>query len=243
MGEKEPGTGAAAAASQWIRQNVLGLVAIFIALSGTALATTVASDGNQAVRAVKAKVKRGPPGPQGPAGAPGQNGSPDTGAQILNKLGSVDGSGSGLDADKLDNLDSTDLVTQGTEAWHELGVAGNDCTANDQFCGGPNCQWQNLGGNNSTGAYLRDRLGFVHLKGIVQVSGSDLTGCSGLIFVLPPGYRSAKIEAFAVPSNDALGVIYLQFGGPYLQAGQGTVWVSLDGISFRCEPSGSNGCP
>ena len=41
----------------------------------------------------------GPVGPQGPAGA---NGSPDTAAQVRDKLKSVDGSGSGIDADLLD---------------------------------------------------------------------------------------------------------------------------------------------
>lgn len=40
----------------------------------------------------------GPQGPQGPAG------SPDTAAQVLTKITSVDGSGSGLDADLLDGL-------------------------------------------------------------------------------------------------------------------------------------------
>ena len=41
----------------------------------------------------------GPQGPQGPAGA---DGSPDTAAQVLAKLVTVDGPGSGLNADKLD---------------------------------------------------------------------------------------------------------------------------------------------
>lgn len=41
----------------------------------------------------------GPVGPQGPAGA---NGSPDTAAQVRDKLKTVDGSGSGIDADLLD---------------------------------------------------------------------------------------------------------------------------------------------
>lgn len=56
----------------WIRHNVLGLIAIFIALSGTAVATQVASDG--AKQAKKVKVKRGPPGPAGPAGPQGGQG-------------------------------------------------------------------------------------------------------------------------------------------------------------------------
>src|SRR5262249_12841854 len=54
----------------WIRQNVLGLVAIFIALSGTALATNVASEHAAHI----AKTKRGPPGPSGPPGPQGQQG-------------------------------------------------------------------------------------------------------------------------------------------------------------------------
>ncbi len=53
---------------------------------------------------------QGPPGPPGPAGAPGPpgaSGSPDTAAQVLAKLITVDGAGSGLDADLLDGMDST----------------------------------------------------------------------------------------------------------------------------------------
>lgn len=42
----------------------------------------------------------GPTGPQGPAGA---DGSPDTAAQVRAKLVTVDGSGSGIDADLLDS--------------------------------------------------------------------------------------------------------------------------------------------
>lgn len=50
----------------------------------------------------------GPAGPQGPTGATGPqgpagaDGSPDTAAQVIAKLVTVDGSGSGLDADLLD---------------------------------------------------------------------------------------------------------------------------------------------
>lgn len=48
---------------------------------------------------------QGPVGPAGPPGAPG-SGSPDTAAQVLAKILTVDGSGSGLDADLLDGLDA-----------------------------------------------------------------------------------------------------------------------------------------
>ena len=56
----------------WVRQNILGLVAIFIALSGTAVATQVASQ--PGATTAKKKVRRGPPGPQGPAGFQGATG-------------------------------------------------------------------------------------------------------------------------------------------------------------------------
>jgi hypothetical protein len=60
----------------------------------------------------------GPPGADGadstvpgPAGPPGASGSPDTAAQVLAKLVTVDGAGSGLDADLLDGLNSTAFAT------------------------------------------------------------------------------------------------------------------------------------
>ncbi|MGZ5312737.1 MAG: hypothetical protein ACXWEA_00870 [Solirubrobacterales bacterium] len=56
----------------WIRQNILGLVAIFIALSGSAVAAQVATQHG----AQTAKAKKGPRGPAGPPGAAGLQGPP-----------------------------------------------------------------------------------------------------------------------------------------------------------------------
>ena len=50
---------------------------------------------------------QGPPGPQGPTGPAG---SPDTAAQVLAKLVTVDGAGSGLDADLLDGQHAAAFV-------------------------------------------------------------------------------------------------------------------------------------
>ena len=50
---------------------------------------------------------QGPVGPQGPAGPAGADGSPDSAAQILAKLVTVDGVGSGLDADLLDGIEAS----------------------------------------------------------------------------------------------------------------------------------------
>jgi hypothetical protein len=57
----------------WIRNNILGLVAIFIALSGSAVAAGIGDD-DKARPAAKKKVKRGPPGPPGAQGAQGLQG-------------------------------------------------------------------------------------------------------------------------------------------------------------------------
>ena len=87
----------------------------------------------------------GPTGPTGPAGADstvagpqgpaGTNGSPDTAAQVLAKVITVDGTGSGLDADLLDGVHAssflrsdvadsqTSTLTLGTLAFQ--GVGGN----------------------------------------------------------------------------------------------------------------------
>ena len=51
-------------------------------------------------------------GSTGPTGAPGANGSPDSAADVLAKLVTVDGAGSGLDADTVGGIASTDLVVQ-----------------------------------------------------------------------------------------------------------------------------------
>jgi hypothetical protein len=65
-------------AHTWVRQNILGLVAIFIALGGTTMAAQVATQqGEKAAQSKKKKKgKRGPRGRPGPAGQPGQPGAP-----------------------------------------------------------------------------------------------------------------------------------------------------------------------
>lgn len=66
-------------AHSWIRNNILGLVAIFIALSGSAVAANVADQsGGKATKAAKKKKKKAKPGPQGPAGPQGIQGPPGT---------------------------------------------------------------------------------------------------------------------------------------------------------------------
>jgi hypothetical protein len=107
--------------------NVMATAAVFIALGGGAYAASIAKHSvgtkqlkNDAV--VSAKVKDGslaahdfardslPRGETGPQGETGPAGSPDTPAQVRDKLATVDGAGSGLDADSLDGQDSPSFV-------------------------------------------------------------------------------------------------------------------------------------
>ncbi len=52
---------------------------------------------------------QGPPGPAGPQGPAGLGGDSDTPEEIRVKLLEVDGSGSGIDADRLDSIDSSEF--------------------------------------------------------------------------------------------------------------------------------------
>ena len=49
-------------------------------------------------------------GATGATGATGPAGSPDTAAQVLTKIKTVDGSGSGLDADTVDGIQGASLL-------------------------------------------------------------------------------------------------------------------------------------
>jgi hypothetical protein len=64
----------------------------------------------------------GATGPAGPTGATGPAGSPDTAAQVLAKLVTVDGTGSTLDADLLDGQDSSYYATAASVA--AIGIGG-----------------------------------------------------------------------------------------------------------------------
>jgi len=58
----------------FIRSNVVGLMALFVALSGTAFAAQVATEKAAKGGAKTAKAKKGPRGPAGPAGPAGPQG-------------------------------------------------------------------------------------------------------------------------------------------------------------------------
>ena len=73
MREKRDRPVARGAGHQWIHNNVIALLALFVALSGTAWASQAVKEGGG--KATPAKKKKSKRGPRGPAGANGLNGA------------------------------------------------------------------------------------------------------------------------------------------------------------------------
>jgi len=88
--------------------------------------------------------------------------------------------------------------------------------------------WVNYGGGYATAGYMKDALGFVHLKGMVK------TGTIGQkIFTLPVGYRPAEINIYAVASYALFGDVYINASGDVTPNVGSSNWVSLSGIIFK----------
>jgi hypothetical protein len=99
------------------------------------------------------------------------------------------------------------------------------------------------GGSNNEVSYQRDFNGTVHLRGVAQACGNPP---GGTIFTLPNGYRPVTQEVqVAMFTSGAKRVDIDPDGSVQAAAANGGSfeWVSLDGLTFRCAPSGANGCP
>jgi hypothetical protein len=234
---------------QWLRShltyaNVVATLSLFLVLGGgTALAAYVVSSNSQV----------------GPGTISGHK--PPTGAHTNIIGGSVN-------ATDLANQSVTQAKLKPPEPWHELGATGEP-TLNS--AGGALCSWSNFDSNHDSAAFYRDPFGVVHLKGVLKVTmaigdNGDCWYDNGVndqayqianrrIFTLPLGYRPAKRLTDIALTNGKVGRIDVD--GPGLSgqpAGAVSVdyptsqndvksYLSLNGISFRCSPSGQNGCP
>jgi hypothetical protein len=233
---------------------IVACIALIVALGGTAWAIAANSVGTTELK--NGAVTK----PKLAANAVGTGKVIDnslTGADLnKSKLGKVpsaasaDNATSAANANTLDSKDSTAFALAGAEPWQFASL-------NNGLLHGV-CYWTNYGGGYNNAAYFRDRAGVVHLKGLVKATdGVDYTcgdpnqnaAANAIIFELPAGYRPDAAWAIATISNNAPGRINvgndgsvaIEVGFPtYANAKQ---WVSLDGLSFRCAPSGQNGCP
>lgn len=120
-------------------------------------------------------------------------------------------------------------------------------------------------GDFQTAAFYRDPYGTVHLKGRVSrgecPDGAWVNGDAAVtagdeadsIFQLPPGFRPEATAVFGPGppesligpnGDDSRGDLHVRQDGiveatsPFDRS-----WLSLDGVSFRCAPSGVGGCP
>lgn len=114
-------------------------------------------------------------------------------------------------------------------------------------------QWSNYGGDNTAAAFRRDPYGTVHIKGSVTC-GIEASLADRHVFDLPPGFRPGEIENhpsignFSSPESVRTRTIAIHPDGRVRVAtgawlDDRTDPVYLDGITFRCAPSGQDGCP
>jgi hypothetical protein len=117
-------------------------------------------------------------------------------------------------------------------------------------CGGGSLSgWVNVDpANNYRVGYYRGPDGFVHLQGTTK----PCDGHNVVIFNLPPGYRPARrtIQGIYQPPNPAYVEVFAKDLQSKFSFQAGDVYafdfddqLSLDGVSFRCGPSGQQGCP
>lgn len=91
--------------------------------------------------------------------------------------------------------------------------------------------WVNFGGSYENAGYMKDSLGFVHLKGLVK-SGV----ASQSIFTLPVGYRPLNTRYMSTVGGGTIATIDINASGAVIPNGTGIASsCSLECITFRAE--------
>jgi hypothetical protein len=134
------------------------------------------------------------------------------------------------------SVNSTDLAQT---SFHNSGlpVDGSGNCGSGTFTG-----WKSL--LDEPVRYYRDLQGRVYLQGFAERCGTPANGDTA--FHLPAGFRPGDaIEAFPIVQGDGTPALLevLHDGDVDVANSQPNAGYSLNGVSFRCGPSGQNGCP
>lgn len=136
---------------------------------------------------------------------------------------------SGLDSNSK-VLYPTNTIIGAQQAWQtaslSTGWAGFDA-------GGP--------GNFGFPQYMKDSLGYVHLRGLVKNStgANNTSSTNALVFTLPAGYRPGMTMRMPVINSDTFGDLDIKNDGTVIIASTMTVtsggWIGLNNLHFRAE--------
>lgn len=89
--------------------------------------------------------------------------------------------------------------------------------------------WTPFSTELSTCQYMKDQLGFVHLRGLIK------NGTADHLMTLPIGYRPGKNIYFSTVSNWQFGWGNISGDGVVAVHSYNIEWLSMDNISFRAE--------
>jgi hypothetical protein len=138
---------------------------------------------------------------------------------------------------------------QPPEPWHLVGAINQPPFTTSSSH--PGCTWRNrIPGQRSAAAFYRGSNGVVHLRGELVAGGTcDPATAVPPIFSLPLGYRPvhAELQPTGRRGYPGFPITIAASGsvGPrsYFPLRRQPIPISLYGITFRCGPSGLNGCP
>jgi len=129
--------------------------------------------------------------------------------------------------------------------WHDVTIAGNASIAGAVTLNGSiNTEafieptllnsFTNWGSGYATAAYYKDKVGVVHLRGLVNRAANH----NGIVvFTLPVGYRPSTSGKLLFTTQAASGVSRFDIfpNGDVVVTAGSTGWISLDGITFRAD--------